>query len=111
MSDKLLPCPCCNGKAEASEGGFGPLDGDEILTIHFVTCADCGLMSTGDTLAEAIAAWNRRYVCPDKNGDKAVRLLRDTLPHIECVDSNQSGLISEIGEFLAEIELIKETDK
>ena len=109
MSDTLLPCPCCNGKAETLKDGLELVVVFPIFPHHAVVhCIDCGLMVMRKTLAEAIAAWNRRFVRLDKNGDKAVRLLRDALPHIECVDSNQSGLISEIGEFLDEIKLVKE---
>ena len=70
MNKELLPCPCCNGKAKTSDGGFGPVNQDEVFTLHFVECVDCGLMVSADTLDEAIRLWNRRFVRLDKNGDK-----------------------------------------
>lgn len=70
MSNKLLPCPCCNGKAKTSDGGFGPVNQDEVFSLCFVECVDCGLMVAADTLDEALPLWIRRFVCLDKNGDK-----------------------------------------
>lgn len=70
MSNTLLPCPCCNGKAETSAGGFGPVNAEEVLSLFFVQCTDCGLIVSADTLEEAIRLWNCRFVCPDKNDKK-----------------------------------------
>ncbi len=70
MSTELLPCPCCNGKAETSDGGFGPIDAMPMFNLFFVGCTDCGLLVAAKTLEQAIAACNRRFVCLDKNGKK-----------------------------------------
>lgn len=64
MSDKLLPCPFCNGKAElVSYGLTGRLE--------VVQCSDCGArtrvfdpnVKRGES---AIEAWNRRVPVKDE---------------------------------------------
>lgn len=79
MSTKLLPCPCCNGKAETSEGGFGPIDAAPMFNLHFVGCTDCGLLIAAKTMEAAIAAWNRRFVGLDRNGETITTV--DTFYH------------------------------
>lgn len=64
MSDKLLPCPFCGGKASVSIGHNG--EHEQLMYVECVSCA--GMADMYRYRAEAIAAWNRRYVCPDKNG-------------------------------------------
>ena len=69
MTDKLKPCPFCNGKAKLSEKtecvGFG-----ETTTFHFVKCTNCGVTGKkfdrldADTKTEqkllAVLSWNGR---------------------------------------------------
>ena len=58
---KLTACPYCG-----SDDCYVFPD----ISWFSVRCRGCGAEGPiKDTLAEAIAAWNRRYVCPDKNGD------------------------------------------
>ena len=66
MAEKLKPCLHCNGKATEKQTNKSRFTDAKLYRI---VCADCGI-GTGwkNSLAEAIAAWNRRYVCPDKNG-------------------------------------------
>lgn len=48
----LLPCPFCGGEAATEE---------EFTSFNVVRCLACGVVTdTYDTIAEAIAAWNRR---------------------------------------------------
>ena len=48
----LLPCPLCGGEAATEE---------EFTSFNVVRCLACGVVTdTYDTIAEAIAAWNRR---------------------------------------------------
>ena len=61
MSTELLSCPFCGSEAK-----------NEIdMPWRFVQCCEC--MTTGPetyNAEEAIAAWNRRFVCLDRNGKK-----------------------------------------
>lgn len=50
MSDQLLPCPFCGGEAQTLGG----------CPYSLTVCTNCGGRAMGRTLAEAIAAWNRR---------------------------------------------------
>jgi len=60
---KLKPCAHCNGEATISTGWKGA------SKRYFVECFDCAASTDMvETEAEAIAAWNRRYLCPDKHG-------------------------------------------
>ena len=49
---KLLPCPCCGGKADNWES-FN----DECA---YIDCEECGLLISRPTMEEAISAWNCR---------------------------------------------------
>lgn len=122
MSTELIPCPHCNGKALTSDGGFGPVNQDEVLSLHFVECVDCGLMLSADTLDEAIRLWNRRFVCLDKNADKVfsdskfryaggppLRMLWQSLAwHMLGEGKNKGWARRVYGYMLNNIELIKE---
>ncbi len=59
--DKLLPCPYCGGKAKLIKT---PNRGE-----FYIRCKseDIEQLSLKPTRAEAIAAWNKRHVCDDKN--------------------------------------------
>ena len=62
MSTELLPCPYC-GSTESIPAKHA--------TQHAVMCLMCKAMGPNMPSKEkAIAAWNRRFVCPDKNGKK-----------------------------------------
>ena len=59
MSKELKACPFCGGEAE-NDFGFKCHDTE---TYFYVVCLKCGAEAIGyKTDAEAIAAWNRRYV-------------------------------------------------
>lgn len=65
--ENLKPCPFCGGEAETD---FGFEDHDT-KTYFYVVCLKCGAEAIGcKTKAEAIAAWNRRFVRLDRNGKK-----------------------------------------
>lgn len=60
------------------------------------------------------------FICPTKadvdyivqainSHEKLRKLLQDALPHIECKNNSQSGLITEIGEYLEQA--LKEAEK
>ncbi len=71
MSNELLPCPYCGSKAEVYS--FYGANSDKIL--YTPRCIDVGCLAHRSTQTyaskvEAITAWNRRFVCLDKNGDK-----------------------------------------
>ncbi len=57
MSDTLLLCPYCGWPAERGAGG---------LDIHCSNQYGCDAFDCSMSIKD----WNRRYVCPDKNGDK-----------------------------------------
>jgi len=66
MTEKLLPCPTCGHEPEYAM--FLP-------TRHAVYCHNpkCPVWHRTKyhfTKAEAIAAWNHRFVCHDKNGEE-----------------------------------------
>ena len=62
---KLENCPFCNSDLIGVSGGMGSHP-------FSVKCARCLMEGPPErTREQAIAAWNRRYVCDDKNG-KAV---------------------------------------
>ena len=68
MSTDLLPCPFCE-EAEHLECKWYSRNTASLQ--HCVRCKYCkteGLLASSK--AKAIAAWNRRFVCLDKNGDK-----------------------------------------
>ena len=64
MSEKLLPCCHCGTEKEGTE----PII---IGGAYRVVCQECQ-SSTGlyNTPEEAVAAWNKRFVCLDSNGKK-----------------------------------------
>lgn len=66
MSNELKPCPFCGGEA-----GIVHKSGSTLYVLCPVCYASQGYE---ETKAKAITAWNRRYVCPDKNG-KALRFI------------------------------------
>ncbi len=68
MSNELLPCPFCGGEGRIMTA----LDHHAKAMRFCTTCTSCraDMYHWVNTEAEAIAAWNRRYVCLDKNGDK-----------------------------------------
>lgn len=55
---ELLPCPFCSGEARIAEG-LGENNGKGFI----VFCPDCWVNQsyTGQTKAEAVEAWNKRY--------------------------------------------------
>jgi len=71
MSNELLPCPFC-GATVGNAMAIWEIRGEGWR----VGCVneECGMAKIithpCPTRAEAIAAWNRRFVCLDKNGDK-----------------------------------------
>ena len=67
MSEKLLPCCHCGTEKEGTE----PII---IGGAYQVVCQECQ-SSTGlhNTPEEAIAAWNRHFVCLDSNGKKVFK--------------------------------------
>ena len=60
MTDELLPCPFCGSEAAVADCDFGAE----------IECA-CGAIVSRDSIAEAIAAWNRRPGSPDLAAFKA----------------------------------------
>ena len=67
MSEEPKNCPFCGGKARYTHYINAINGGHVIHCDNFSMCLllpKCG----EDTEAEAIAAWNRRFVCPDKHG-------------------------------------------
>ncbi len=71
MSTELLPCPYCGSKAEVYS--FYGANSDKIL--YTPRCIDVACLAhrfsqTYASKKEAIAAWNRRFVCLDKNRGK-----------------------------------------
>ncbi len=65
MSEELKNCPFCVPDLVTTALGMSPYP-------FAVRCEKCSTEGPEkETKAEAIAAWNRRFVCPDKNG-KAV---------------------------------------
>lgn len=70
MSDELLPCPFCGGKAVTTvhhDGNAGALCWTERCTVMPI--------SRGKTLEEAVAAWNRRAATAWPQGDEAAEQL------------------------------------
>lgn len=68
MSEKMLPLPCpfCGGKAEiASERDLW-----QVRCTGGPKCATWPITNWRQDSSEVVAAWNRRYVCDDKNRDK-----------------------------------------
>ncbi len=73
-------CPFCGGKAitenvsETPKANGPPKMGFTFIPQVTISCETCATTSgefEGEgAQAEAIAAWNRRFVCLDKNGDK-----------------------------------------
>ncbi len=60
MSEELINCAHCNGEATVEDGRWHT---------WVIVCDDCGATSDSfATKAEAIAAWNKRFVRNDKNG-------------------------------------------
>ena len=65
MSNELLPCPFCGGEGRLNHTAIGTQFFPQIVCMKcFLKCEPC------QSAAEAIAAWNKRFVCLDKNGDK-----------------------------------------
>lgn len=56
---ELSACPCGDKAAVLDVGGRFRV---------YCNNSRCFIGPSRETEAEAIAAWNRRYVCPDKNG-------------------------------------------
>lgn len=52
----VKPCPFCGGKADPGHYK-GSYKDDEY---YLVMCMECFARTVGDTLEDAIAAWNRR---------------------------------------------------
>lgn len=62
-NEELKPCLHCSGS---------DIKLHRFTVSYAMMCNGCCAMGPSeDTYAEAIAAWNKRYVCPDKN-DNAV---------------------------------------
>ncbi len=71
MSTDLLPCPYCGSEAEIHS--FYGSNSDKVLYIPRCTSDTCighHHHKSYTSKAEAIAAWNRRFVGLDKNEDK-----------------------------------------
>ncbi len=71
MSNELLPCPCCNGKTIICK----PLHQITgwVIRCTKACCLEMGLSTGQDShedLEKLIAAWNRRFVCLDRNQEK-----------------------------------------
>jgi hypothetical protein len=60
MSKELKVCPFCGGKAEASEGGFGPVNEKPIFDFHDVMCVECLAIVHGSSASKAVFKWNTR---------------------------------------------------
>ncbi len=71
MSNKLLPCPYC-GATRGNALAIWKIKGEgwRVGCINEECKMAKVLTKPYPTEAEAIAAWNRRFVCPDKNGNK-----------------------------------------
>lgn len=59
MSKKLLPCPCCGGKAKIIEQGS---TWNALRRVKYrAQCMECGIMTPEyDAREDAVVAWNRR---------------------------------------------------
>ena len=58
MSNKLLPCPFCNGKAILEESKFG---------FNHISCESCGARITAFYKGDLINAWNKRVDVANTN--------------------------------------------
>ncbi len=83
---ELKKCPFCGGEAK-----------NEIdMPWRFVQCCQCG--TTGPefySAAEAESAWNKRYVCDDKNG-KAL-FVGDPVKHCHGTGTLVADMVGGIG--------------
>lgn len=61
---ELVACPFCGGEA-----AYKYLPNLGVKISHAIGCTGCSVKVFAQTEAEAIVAWNRRYVCDDKNGE------------------------------------------
>ena len=57
---ELKKCPFCNGEAIKFEDKAMSIESGMSCVRSFIVCADCSAIVSGDTEAEAAAAWNRR---------------------------------------------------
>jgi Lar family restriction alleviation protein len=73
MTDKLLPCPFCGGKASDAgevkyDAKYAIKQGWEQATFFYCNCVACGADNKGivghHTKSDAVAAWNRRIPAP-----------------------------------------------
>lgn len=118
QKSELAACLHCNGAAMEDFTFVGRRE----ETKHYIFCQGCGAQ-TGlyKTKAEAITAWNRRYVCPDKHGKAVyagdgVMVAGETGRIVFCSErlawcvglTTNETLVSEILDFDG-IELIQET--
>ena len=63
MSDKLKPCPFCNGKAFSyyiKPHKHGLVGMPDYNGGGFVECSSCGVALSGETEEQAKEKWNRR---------------------------------------------------
>ena len=66
MNNELLPCPFCGSEAKTEMAYYDY----ERFWVECVTCKASNYAPNYEEQAESITAWNRRFVCLDKNGDK-----------------------------------------
>lgn len=81
MTDKLLNCPFCGGKAMRRKRGRN--------TQNYVVCENCGAVSKiTETEADAIKAWNKRsYI------DEIVEQLEEASCYIEDGDGHAGHVV------------------
>jgi len=90
---KLLPCPCCGGKAKIHKGLYRYFD------FIAVICMECGLKTTDQpTIEAAVDKWNTR-----KPIDRIVERLEEKGHLIHLTDLSKCIKIDEAIEIVKEV--------